>query len=273
VAFTPLPATLIGMHSTAKAIPRYLQNGLREVLPGPTRRLLRQVLNLVMLLKGRARLAVGVQPLSQRWGFDRGVPIHRSYLEQFLRAFSSDIHGHCLEFQQDAYTTRFGGSAITKLDILHIDDSNPKATIAADLTKSNKIPSNYFNCIICTHTLHLIFEVDKAVSQLYRILKPNGTLLVAVPHVSMYDPVQHEFWRFTPEGLNMVLSKVFGSKNVIVQAYGNSLTAAGEIRGLVVREFTQAELSWHDLRFAVEVCARAVKRTEVGTSSQRSKPD
>jgi hypothetical protein len=31
--------------------------------------------------------------------------------------------------------------AIAKLDILHLDASNPRATIVADLTKANAIPS------------------------------------------------------------------------------------------------------------------------------------
>jgi hypothetical protein len=74
----------------------------------------------------------------------------------------------------------------------------------------------------------------------------------------MCDPAFHEIWRFTPEGLNFVLAKSFGSA-VTVRAYGNSLTAAAELRGLVASEFDQATLNYHDPRFAVEICARAYK--------------
>jgi SAM-dependent methyltransferase len=250
------------MNSAAKALARSLERGLRQVLPAPARRLLRRLVTLVTLPLGRARGTVGVQPLSQRWGFDRGLPLHRFFLEHFLHECAADIRGHCLEFQQDEYATRFGGVAIAQLDILHLDASNPRATIVADLTQANAIPSHCFDCIICTHTLHLIFDLETAVRELYRILKPQGVLLVAVPQVSMCDPTLHEFWRFTPEGLQRVLAPAFGADQVRVWAYGNSLTAAGELRGLVVQEFTSAELSWHDPRFAVEVCARAVKGTE-----------
>jgi SAM-dependent methyltransferase len=207
----------------------------------------------------RIRIGLKVLPLSEFWGVDRGFAIHRYYLEKFLKEFQSDIKGHSLEFQEDAYTSRFGGSAVAKLDIIHLDDSNPNATLIADLTKPNEIPANIFDCIICTHVLHVIFELESAVSELYRILKPGGVLLAAVPHVSMCDPNYHELWRFTPEGLHKVLANVFTTENVIVRAYGNSLTAAGEIRGLVSHEFTKAELEYNDPRFAVEVCARARK--------------
>jgi glycosyltransferase involved in cell wall biosynthesis len=233
--------------------------GVKRVLPARVKGVARRGLAAINKIKSRARLAIGVQPLSCLWGFDRGLPVHRYYLEQFLQEFARDIRGHCLEFQNPGYTPRFGGSAVEKLDILHIDDSNPLATIVADLAKPNDIPNDVFDCIVCTHVLHVIFELDNVVAELHRILKPGGILLVGVPHISMCDPGYHEIWRFTPEGLGAVLGKAFGGENVTVRAYGNSLTAAGEIRGLVASEFSQATLDYYDPRFAVEVCARACK--------------
>jgi SAM-dependent methyltransferase len=209
---------------------------------------------------GRARLFEGLEPLSYVWGEDRGVPLCRYYLEQFLREFAADVRGRCLEFQADDYTTRLGGPAVTKVDVLHVDDSNPSATLVADLTKPNDLPARRFDCIVCTHVLHVVFELGKAVSELHRILRPGGCLLVAVPHVAMYAPGWDDLWRFSPEGLQRVLGEAFGASNVLVRAYGNSLTAAGQMRGLAAHEFTAAELDHHDPRFAVEVCARAVKK-------------
>jgi SAM-dependent methyltransferase len=209
-------------------------------------------------------MAIRVQPLSGLWGFDRGLPIHRHYLERFLQEFSADIRGYCLEFELDYYTSRFGGTRVSRVDVLHLDASNRRATIVADLTKPNDIPSDLFDCIICTHVLHIIYDFEKAVSELHRILKPGGILLVAVPSVSMYGQETGELWRFVPNGLRMVLATVFGIDHVIVRGYGNSLVAAAELRGLVAHELTQTELDTHDPRFPVEVCARAVKRAPGG---------
>jgi glycosyltransferase involved in cell wall biosynthesis len=232
---------------------------IRHATPKPIKRILKRYLHFFGILKARIRLTIKTQALSTKWGFDRGQPIHRYYLGQFLMESSSDIHGHCLEFQEDSYTKKFGGAAVTKVDILHLDHSLPQVTIAADLTKPNDIPTNQFDCIICTHVLHIVFELEKMVSELFRILKPGGVLLVAVPHISMCGEKAHEVWRFTPEGLQMVLARAFGKDNISIKAYGNSLTAAGDLRGLVTHEFTQKELNYHDPRFAIEVCARAVK--------------
>jgi glycosyltransferase involved in cell wall biosynthesis/SAM-dependent methyltransferase len=248
-----------GYYKSIGALSRRLIKAIPKSVMGPIKPFARPVLQRLRTVKARLRLGAGLEPLSYFWGSDRGLSIHRYYLEQFLRQFASDIRGHCLEFQDPCYAPRFGGTAVDKLDVLHIDDTNPLATIVANLTQPNDIPSNTFDCIVCTHVLHIIEELDKAVVELHRILKPGGVLLAAVPQVSMCDPGYHELWRFTTEGLAVVLGKGFGRENVTVQAYGNSLTAAGEIRGLVAHEFNDAALNYNDPRFAVEVCARASK--------------
>jgi hypothetical protein len=254
-----LAPTCHPLFRTAKMFYQPLSQFLRSILPSPVKRRVRRALNLINVLKARLQITIGPQPLSQVWGLDRGLPIHRHYLAHFLSEFSPVIRGHCLEFQEDSYTTRFGGLAVEKLDILHLDHTAPQATIVADLTKPNSIPSDSFDCIICTHVLHVVLHLDKLIAELYRILKPGGSLLVAVPHISMCGARSHEIWRFTPEGLAAILGKAFGAENVTVCAYGNSLIAAGEIRGLVTHEFSDVELNYQDPRFAIEVCARATK--------------
>lgn len=200
-----------------------------------------------------------MEPLSYDWGTDRGKPPHRYFTELFLQEHASSIRGRCLEFQEDRYTTQLGGTRPHRVDIIHVDDSNAEATLVADLTQPNDIPSGTFDCIICTFVLHVIFDVALAVSEMHRILKPGGTLLVAVPQVSMDGPEYSELWRFTQTGLARLLSGSFGNGNVMTRAYGNALTTAGDFRGLVISEFTPEELNFHDPRFAMVVCAKATK--------------
>lgn len=235
---------------------RMLYWGVRDLLVKNTR-----LLFFIRYPYAHLRIGIGLRPMSYLWGVDRGVPIHRHYVEQFLQEFSYDIRGHGLEFQEDSYTSRFGADRIIKSDILEKESGNPNATIVADITKPNDIPSAKFDFIICTYVLHLISDVDAALSELWRMLKPGGVLLAAVPQVHMAAPYWHELWRWTPEGFNLQLARSFGQANITVRAYGNSLTAAGDIRGLVADEFTKAQLDYHDPRFGIVVCARAVKRT------------
>ncbi|MEO7773500.1 MAG: methyltransferase domain-containing protein [Steroidobacteraceae bacterium] len=236
-----------------KAAFKKLPQPVQETTKGAIRRLISPY--------GRARLGAGIEPLSYTWGSDRGTEIARHYVEEeFLKEFSGDVRGHVMEFFGDDYIVRYGGKKVSKVDILNLEEGNEKATIIGqDLTKPNTIPSNAFDCVICTHVLHVIYDFDAAIADLYRILKPGGVLLIAVPLVSMCDPAWHELWRFTREGLQLALEKSFKKSDVTMRFYGNSLTAAGQLRGLVAHEFSTRTLKKHDERFAVEICGRAVK--------------
>lgn len=233
-------------------------NDVKQLLPTSFKQTAKQMLKPLFMLKTRAELLYsGVQPLTTDW-CQRGISIHRTYLEWFVQQFAADIKGCCLEFQDDAYTSRFGGERVTKLDILNKDYS-PNATIVADLTQANNIPSDTYDCIMCTYVLHVIAEPEKMISELYRILKPGGVLLMAVPNITIHYPTYSEYWRFTSCGLHYVLNKYFATEKIAVQTYGNSLVTAGEIRGMTAFDFTKAKLEYNDPRFALIVCARAVK--------------
>lgn len=66
-----------------------------------------------------------------------------------------------------------------KLDIEYIDgDINPAfATYKIDITDI-KYPDNYFDIIICSHVLGHIPDESMAISELSRVLSPNGMALI-----------------------------------------------------------------------------------------------
>ncbi|MGB5435102.1 MAG: glycosyltransferase [Maribacter sp.] len=108
-------------------------------------------------------------PISTEFGYDRGGPLDRYYIENFLDENSSLIRGRVLEIGDNAYTLKYGGSNVTKSDILHIDDSNEQATFIGDLSNAPHIPSNSFDCIVLTQTLHLIYDFKGAIETCYRL--------------------------------------------------------------------------------------------------------
>ncbi len=80
---------------------------------------------LVRRLRGAAAMRLGristTRPLSADFGFSRGTPIDRYYIEQFLQAHSADIRGDTLEVGDDSYSRRFGRDRIGRQDVLHVD--------------------------------------------------------------------------------------------------------------------------------------------------------
>ena len=208
-------------------------------------------------------------PISAARGADRGSPIDRYYIEHFLGRHAGqqdyvlgDIKGHVLEIGDDSYTRMFG-SAVTKLDILHGDSSNAQATIVADLARADNIPSETFDCVICTQTLLLIYDFRSAIHHLHRMLKADGILLLTVPGISQIcrpdADTGGDYWRFTTWSMRRLLEEHFAPENVIVEAYGNVLSSVAFLEGIAAQELKRAELDVRDPNYELVVVVRARK--------------
>jgi SAM-dependent methyltransferase len=205
-----------------------------------------------------------ITPISRIFGLNRGLPIDRYYIEQFLAKNSKDIWGRVLEVGDDFYTRKFGGNGVTKCDVLHVADGSSAATIVADLTRADHIPSDTFDCIILIQTLQMIYDVSRALNHLYRILKPRGVLLVTshgISKIGRREGIDHwgEYWRFTAQSSSRLFKEAFPGANISVTTYGNVLAAIAFLQGLAVEEMQKEELDYFDPDYEVIVTVRAVK--------------
>jgi SAM-dependent methyltransferase len=206
-----------------------------------------------------------VRPISENWGFDRGQPLDRHYIDLFLADHAADIRGRVLEIQDDRYTKRFGADQVTRSDILHYGPGNPAATIIADLADGDGIPSDAFDCIVCTQTLNLIFDVSAALETLNRILAPGGVLLATVPAVCRDTPGAkdhfEDYWRFTSASSRRLLEGLFAPSDVQIASYGNVYAAVAFLHGLALEELDVQKLEVHDPKIEVIIGWRAKKES------------
>ena len=204
-----------------------------------------------------------LQPIGRIFGSEWGQCIDRYYIESFLARHAADIHGHVLEVADNTYTRQFGGTRVQQSDVLHVSPEHPGATITADLTCADHLPSEIFDCVIFTQTLQFIYDVRAALHTLHRILKPGGVLLATgngISQIARWD-MDHwgEYWRFTSLSAQKLLTEVFPASHVIVQAHGNVLAAMAFLHGLVSEELRQDELDHFDPNYEVLITMRAVK--------------
>lgn len=200
-----------------------------------------------------------VEPLSDHWGYDRGTPIDRWYIEQFLSEHRADVRGRVLEVKDDTYARRFGNAV--QVDVLDIDPSNERATIVADLADATRIPDSGYDCVILTQTLQYVPRVAEAIGHVRRILVPGGAVLATLPCLSravVADPVVTDFWRFTEASCRALFGDVFGPE-VEVRAYGNATAGAGFLLGYAAEELSSRERDAVDPRFPVVVTVRALR--------------
>ena len=204
-----------------------------------------------------------LEPVSQEWGFDRGRPIDRYYIESFLADHSNSIKGHVLEIKDRSYTQQFGGDRVKQGSVLDIDPQNPEVTHIADLTISDRLDSNQFDCVIFTQTLQLISRPKIALETIYKVLKPQGSLLITCPGITRIEHNGKDggwYWAFTPLSLGMLLEETFGCESFNVKCYGNVFAATCFLWGISVEEIKLPELDHHDPNYPVILTALATKR-------------
>ena len=214
------------------------------------------------------------EPISRKFGFDRGCPIDRYYIDSFLKQNQNLITGSVLEIAESTYSKQFGHD-IASNEVLHYDDSNKKATIVGDLTKPETLPKERIDCFICTQTLNFIFDVPKAIEGSYKVLKQGGTLLCTVSgisQISRYDMDRWgDYWRFTDLSIRKLMESpaistpslmesVFGEGNVEIVTFGNALAATAFLQGLAIDDLPDTSLlDKKDLDYQITIGIKATK--------------
>lgn len=201
-------------------------------------------------------------PFTRSWGYDRGTPIDRVYIEEFLSGHAEDVRGACLEILNADYTRRFGGARVTISDVLDINPANTAATIVADLGESDSLPAERFDCIIFTQTLHLVPDMRAAVANIWRALAPGGVLLLTVPVLGRHEArkgFHADRWRVTKTGLEWLLTGLTDGGSAEVTHYGNVLSCTAFLYGMAAEELGREELQAVDREFPLIVAARMRK--------------
>lgn len=198
-------------------------------------------------------------PVSLDYGYDRGLPVDRRYIEKFLAAHAHAVRGKCMEVQDGTYLRRYGGDDVTRIDVLDINPANAKATIHGDLHDLHMVPDDSYDCIVLTQTLQALREPWRGVRELWRILAVGGTLLLTVPCLGRESLDYEDCWRFMPEGLLSLFDD--GIWRAELFRYGNALTGVGIWLGMAAEDLP--ERVWDvegDPRWTCVLGVRAVKR-------------
>lgn len=206
-----------------------------------------------------------IKPVSRFFGFDRGLPIDRYYIEKFLSENSQFIKGVVLEIAELTYTRKFGGGKVKKSLIFNIKENWSGADILGNLATGEGVKENLVDCFIMTQTLPFIYDVSSAVKNAVKILKPGGSLLVTVPgitQISRYDMSRWgQYWSFTNLSLRKLFEEVVPPSCITIKTYGNVKSSACFLYGFAQHELTRKELEYQDLDYQLVIGA-VIKKPE-----------
>jgi glycosyltransferase involved in cell wall biosynthesis len=205
-----------------------------------------------------------VWPACADFGYSRGLPIDRYYVEAFIADRSADIRGRALEIGDASYCQRFG--KVAHQDVLHVNASAPGTTITGDLSQPGVLAPSVFDCMVVTQTLHLIYDMPAAIREMYKALKPGGILLLTSPGISRIDQRDWKdtwYWSLTEASIRRLLSESFGDENFEVGVHGNVYAATCFLQGLALEEVDRTKLDVLDPSFPVILTVRACKAVQL----------
>ena len=157
------------------------------------------------------------EPLDDTYGMNRGTPVDRYYIEQFLEAHKGLIRGRTMEIGDRFYTRKFGGERVTESVILHVERAAPMINqIQGDLATGEGLAGDSVDCLICTQTLPFIYDVQSAADHIVGLLRKGGVALITAAGLSQiiqYEKVHYgHFWSFT----DMSLKRLFADRKSVV---------------------------------------------------------
>lgn len=109
-------------------------------------------------------------------------------------------------------TSSFTTTAVDK-------DSYPGIDVIADITQPLPFSENSYNVVMLSHTLEHISEPYTLLRECYRVLKPGGLLILAVPFMVLEHQGPYDYYRYTQHGLRYLLRDFDG---VQVEQLGTS---------------------------------------------------
>ena len=79
--------------------------------------------------------------------------------------------------------------------------------------------------VLCTEVMEHVPDPRLLLGEIFAALRPSGRLLLTVPFAARWHFVPHDYWRFTPAALDLLLRET-GFSDVRIVARGNEITVA-----------------------------------------------
>ncbi len=109
-----------------------------------------------------------------------------------------------------------GGEIANKISEVLMQNNISVKTISLDVSEDRNpdivgdvcdmpFPDNNFDSVFLMEVLEHVHDPHKAISEIYRVLKPGGTLVFSVPFIFPLHDRPHDYFRYTKYGLELLL--------------------------------------------------------------------
>ncbi len=123
---------------------------------------------------------------------------------------------------------------ISQYDTFDVEERDVKVTYLGDIQNMEKVPDNKYDTVLNFDVLEHVKEPRKAISEMCRVLKNGGKIIISVPHLSRLHEVPNDYYRFTQYGLKYLLEKE-GFEILLLESTGGLFSFIGhQISSIII---------------------------------------
>ena len=158
-----------------------------------------------LLKRNRLRINESLKSYEQRRFFSPAIHSTDIVLEP---AILTHAHGKLLDVGcgDMPYKDLVLGKGV-QYDTFDIERRAAGVKYVGDVHDMNMIADASYDSALCLAVLEHVRDPAQALGEIARVLKPGGTLILSVPHLSRLHEEPHDFFRYTQYGIEALLEK------------------------------------------------------------------
>jgi SAM-dependent methyltransferase len=94
---------------------------------------------------------------------------------------------------------------VTEYHTLDIEKRVPGVNFVGDMRNMDMLAIGSYDTVFASEVLEHIPQPDRAIADVYRVLKPGGKFILTVPYLSRLHEEPHDYFRYTRYGLQSLL--------------------------------------------------------------------
>lgn len=199
------------------------------------------------------------EPISRQFGTERGTPVDRYYIDEFLKNHSELICKDVLEIEDNIYTVRFGKDHVIRSIVMDVNAQDSNVSFNGNLETGEGIKEEIADCFILTQTLMYIFDLKNAAHNINRILKSGGTALITCSGISQNSIRCTDnygcYFNFNKDVFVKMFQDETSLQVVETGSYGNVKTVSAHLNGLCCEDLAESDFRPNDKYYPLIVYA------------------
>ncbi len=160
-------------------------------------------------------------------------PTRWSLYKHVLPRMPQALRGRCLD--AGAGRMAFSDTTAETIDEYVAMDINPRPGISiCGSVLSIPLQDATVDSVLCLQVLEHVPDPQQAMREFFRCLKPDGTVLISVPHLAYLHNEPHDYFRFTHHGLRFMLERA-GFEVIEIVPAGGLLSFVGHIPSMIIK--------------------------------------